>query len=273
MEVIAAVDGSSAAATVVDVATAFARRIGADVIALHARADARSSVPAVVTDLAEGRGLALRVLEGPAATAIVDAAVDGDVAAVVLGLRGAEHGKLPGGSTAMAVVTTVRRPVIVTPPTAHVVGIDRVLVPLEGTEDSTALPRIVGPLARGGARIVPLHVFIPSTVPSFWDQPHHAAPAWSSGFLARFGPPEAEDLWLRCGDVTDAVLDVVGRAAIDLVALTWTQDITGAHAPVVRALLARSPVPVLLEPRAGAPDRPAVIRRGQAVNERRTAYV
>jgi len=124
----------------------------------------------------------------------------------------------------------------------------RVLVPLEGAADAGDATDLLGRFAEHGAEIVPLHVFTPSTVPSFWDQAHHAAPAWSADFLSRFGPRDTGELWLRSGDVADAVLEVVDSASIDLVALTWSQDLSGEHAPVVRAMLARSPVPVLLAP-------------------------
>jgi nucleotide-binding universal stress UspA family protein len=243
--VVAALDSSHAAAAVLRTAAALAERLGATVTALHARVD--HDTPASVERLASAAGVALEVVSGPAAAAIT-ARVGEDTGAVVLGARGGRDGKLPAGSTAMAVATTCRRPVVVTPPAARVAHIDRVLVPLEGTGDAAALGPALAALVAGGARLVPLHVFMPATVPSFWDQPHHAAPAWSSGFLARFGPPEAGELWLRCGDIAAAVLDVVDEAAVDLVALTWTQDVSGAHAPVVRTLLARSPVPLLLQP-------------------------
>lgn len=246
--IVAALDASSVAPTVLAVAAAVADRLGASVTALHARTARDVPVPASVVAATDAAGVALDVVDGPPARAIVALAPE-DVVAVVVGTRGHRHGKLPAGSTAMAVVTSARVPVVVTPPGVHLRGIDRVLVPLEGTEGPDAPAPVLPALVGGGAHLVALHVFVPATVPSFWDQPHHAAPAWSSGFLARFGPAETEDLWLRCGDIGEAVLDVVDQAGIDLIALTWTQDASGTHAPVVRALLARSPVPLLLLPR------------------------
>jgi Universal stress protein family len=247
MKVIAALDTSAAAPAVMATARVVADRLAADVGALHARRDGDASPTHRIAAIAEQHGADLMVVDRGVIAAIIEAAVPGDVV-VVIGARGTSHGKLPAGHTALAVTARTHCPIVVTPPTAPITDVRRVLVPLEGTADVGDATDLLGRFAQHGAEIVPLHVFTPATVPSFWDQPHHAAPAWSADFLSRFGPRDAGDLWLRSGDVAHALLDVVDSAAIDLLVLTWSQDLSGEHAPVVRAMLARSPVPVLLAP-------------------------
>jgi nucleotide-binding universal stress UspA family protein len=246
MKVIAALDTSPVAPVVMGTARVVAARLAAELHALHARRDGAARMPRRIAETAARHGADLVVVEGRAIPAIIDVAGRGDVV-VVIGVRSTPHGKLPAGHTALAVAAGTRCPVVVTPPTGPITDIRRMLVPLEGLPDGDATA-LLARFADHGVEIVPLHVFMPSTVPSFWDQPHHAAPAWSADFLSRFGPRDAHDLWLRSGDVADAVLEVVDSAAIDLVALTWSQDLSDAHAPVVRAVLAWSPVPVLLVP-------------------------
>lgn len=247
MKVIAALDTSTAAPAVMATARVVADRLAADIGAMHARRDGEPTATNRIAAIAERHGADLVVVDRRAIPAITDAAARGDMV-VVIGARGTSSGKLPAGRTALAVTARTRCPVVVTPPTAPITDVRRVLVPVEGTADPGDATDLLGRLAEHGVEIVPLHVFTPSTVPSFWDQPHHAAPAWSADFVSRFGPRDAGDLWLRSGDVADALLDVVDSASIDLVALTWSQDLSGEHAPVVRAMLARSPVPVLLAP-------------------------
>jgi nucleotide-binding universal stress UspA family protein len=250
VKIIAAIDESSAASAVMGVARAFADRLGVDLVALHARSDERTAAPPHVARIAARRGADLSVVTGDATATIIDAACADDVAATVIGARGETIGKLPAGHTALAVAVAAERPVVVTPPAATTTDITRVLLPLEGPTEQVA-DGLLTRLVDHGAQLVPLHVFMPSTVPAFWDQPHHAAPAWSSGFASRYAPPGAEQLWLRSGDIAESLLDVIRGAAIDLVALQWSQKLTGRHAPVVRAMLAQSPVPVLLLPGGG----------------------
>lgn len=254
MKIIAAIDASPAASAVMGVARALADRLSVDLIALHARSNGRTAAPPQIARIATRRGADLSVVTGDVTATIIDAASDHDAAATVIGARGETSGKLPAGHTALAVAVAAERPVVVTPPAATTTDIRRVLLPLEGSTEQTANDLLTR-LLDHGAQLIPLHVFMRSTVPPFWDQPHHAAPAWSSGFASRYAPSGAEQLWLRSGDVADSLLDVTRHAAIDLVALRWSQKLSGTHAPVVRAMLAQSPVPVLLLP-AGVERRP-----------------
>jgi nucleotide-binding universal stress UspA family protein len=247
MKVIAVLDASAATAAVMAGARALADRLDAPLEALHVRPHGAAGVPDMIVAAAADHHAELTVVEGGVIDELTDL-VTHDDCVVMIGARADVHGPLPAGSTARAVACAATCPVVVTPPTATLDDVQRVLLPLEGTQDAAVARGVLSRLIAHGVEILPLHVFVPSTVPAFWDQPHHAAPAWSEDFLARFGPQEGGELWLRSGDVADAVLEVAQRTAADLVALTWSRDLSSHHAPVVRSLLARSPVPVMLIP-------------------------
>jgi nucleotide-binding universal stress UspA family protein len=247
MKVIAALDASAATAAVMAGAHALADRLDVPVEAVHVGSHRAAGVPEMIVAAAADHHAALTVIEGGVIDQLTGL-VTHDDCVVVIGARAHVHGPSPAGSTARAVACAATCPVVVTPPTSRLDDVRRVLLPLEGTEDAAAAQHLLALLKAHGVRIVPLHVFVPSTVPAFWDQPHHAAPVWSEDFLARFGPQDDGDLLLRSGDVAEAVLEVAERTAADLIALTWSQDLSSHHAPVVRSLLARSPVPVMLIP-------------------------
>jgi hypothetical protein len=50
------------------------------------------------------------------------------------------------------------------------------------------------------------------------------------------------------GEPREHLLDILRASRCKLVALGWSQNLTGGHAAVVRQMLAESPVPVLLMP-------------------------
>jgi nucleotide-binding universal stress UspA family protein len=249
MRIIAAIDDSAAASQVIDTALSLAELLAVDVHALHARIEGEAEVARRAGALAAARGVDFKVVDGDPTATLVAAFIADDVLLGVIGARGRPGGKRPAGHTALAVATGSEKAVVVTPPDARVHVIHRLLLPLEGrTAGTMAVSNLVALLADSGVTVVPLHVFTPANVPSFWDQPQHAAAAWSAEFLDRFGAGPGDQLWLRCGNVADATVDIMHREAIDLVALAWSQNLAGTHAPTVRAILADSSVPVLLIP-------------------------
>ncbi|GAB0105096.1 hypothetical protein JMUB6875_40740 [Nocardia sp. JMUB6875] len=147
--------------------------------------------------------------------------------------------------------TTV--PLVVVPPeTAGDYTLERVLVPLDGTEEAVhAIAETVGMFCAAGIEIAVLHVFDRDTAPAHWDQAAHARPAWEQGFHARFCAPylpeSCRTLTLRSGAPGEHILDVAAGHA-DLIVLGWSQRLLPDRARVVRHLLAAAPVPVLLTP-------------------------
>lgn len=151
------------------------------------------------------------------------------------------------------VVQRSARPVVLVPAAAR--GrrpeIRRVLVPLDGTaESSAAVAETVEQFARAGVDLVVLHVFDAETVPRFWDQAAHARGAWAEEFLARYCAQPGVRLELRSGVAGDHVLDVAEAERADMIALGWSRQLDPGRARTVRRAILDSVVPVMLVPLA-----------------------
>jgi nucleotide-binding universal stress UspA family protein len=146
--------------------------------------------------LARAAAIELREATGERVPAIVHAAAEPDVVALVLGARGIHGGPQPAGSTALEVITRVAKPVVVVPPRAQPLApFRRILVPLEGTaESSEALAETIELATRADLEIVALHVHSPASVPAFSDQTHHEVRAWEREFISRYAPRAAARL-------------------------------------------------------------------------------
>jgi nucleotide-binding universal stress UspA family protein len=245
---LAAIDTSSAARPVLRAAAMMARTLGTEIRAIHVLEQAHGDAVA----LAEHAGVVIEVVDGDPVERIVEASADAAVRLVVVGARRHHAGRRPAGHVAAAVMTRVHKPVLVVPPNAHVpaAGVfERVLLPLEGTIDST--DAVAGPLralAGAGAQITVVHVFRPGTLPRFWDHAGHAHQSFGAEFLAHWCEHPLAHLRLRSGDVAGAALDVATREGAQLIVLGWSQDLTGSRARVVNEVLSRSETPVLLAP-------------------------
>jgi nucleotide-binding universal stress UspA family protein len=137
-----------------------------------------------------------------------------------------------------------------------------VLVALDGTGASTAALQEIMELASAAElEIVVAHVYEQRSLPAFSDQLPHEVRAWREEFIARHCPAVVDaSLELRVGEPREHLLDILRASRCKLVALGWSQNLTGGHAAVVRQMLAESPVPVLLMPtsRKTAVDQSAV---------------
>jgi nucleotide-binding universal stress UspA family protein len=246
--VLAAIDSSLAAHPVMATARALGHVLGAEVGAVHVVAADDGTARAV----AESAEVALRVVSGPVVERLVEAGREDDVIAVVIGARGTPSGRRPLGSTAFAVATSLLKPVVVVPPDARV-GHEfrRILVPLEGTTSTSLAPRSLVEVARGAKlEVIALHVHEEEEIPAFTDQPQHEHEAWAREFLARYCPwgIGAVSLERRVGRTDELVPQVAEQAHCDLIALGWAQALAPGRAPVIRATLERSRVPVMLVP-------------------------
>jgi nucleotide-binding universal stress UspA family protein len=248
--VLAALEADACAQPVLRTAIALADLFDATAVALHVRENGTGSPRA----LAGTAGVELRETAGEAIEQIVAAARDSDVAALVLGARGVHGGPQPAGHTALEVITQVPRPVAVVPPHARAPHkVARILVPLEGTsESSLALEETVQLAHRRQLEILVLHVHSSATVPAFSDHEPHAARAWEQEFLTRYisTPHERVSLVRRLGVPADDVVAVAHETTADLIVLAWSQDLSPGRARVVSETLAHSDVPVLLIPTA-----------------------
>jgi nucleotide-binding universal stress UspA family protein len=236
------------------VAAAIADLYGATVEGVHVGED-----HAALAAAAQDAGVALRTVAGRPVEALARSAAAEDVVAVVIGARGARAGKRPTGSTALRLITMLRKPVVVVPPAAAPGRrIESVLVPLDGTTASAAALRETVEFARSAtAEITVAHVQERDSLPPFDDHRAHEVDAWSKEFIARYCPSATDatlELRVRDGEPDEHVLDILRRSRCDLVALGWSQDLAHGRAAVVRRMLAESPVPVLLTPTSADPD-------------------
>jgi nucleotide-binding universal stress UspA family protein len=151
------------------------------------------------------------------------------------------------------VVTAARKPVVLVPthPGRPVSRVSRVLLPLDGTQETAgAVTEAVELLVGAGVQLVALHVFDPHTVPAFWDQPAHTARAWSEEFLARNLADHGAELETRAGRPEREVSDAAVMLEADLLLMGWSQHVEPERAATVRAAVADGTVPVLLVPLA-----------------------
>lgn len=246
--VLAALDSSLAGNPVLVSARGLAHLLGARARAVHVAAgDDRTP-----RNVAQAAGVPLSVVSGPIVERLIEEGRDEDVTAVVIGARGTPSGRRPLGSTALAVATSLLKPVVVVPPDAHVAPeFHRILVPLEGTTSTSLAPRSLFEVAHGAQLdVIALHVHEEKDIPAFTDQPQHEHEAWAREFLARYCPwgIGAVSLEQRVGRSDELIPQVAEEAHCDLIALGWAQALAPGRAPVIRATLERSHVPVMLVP-------------------------
>jgi nucleotide-binding universal stress UspA family protein len=236
--VLAALDNSLAVNPVLVMARALARLLGGRVEAIHVVGEgARAAEEATIA-----AGVPLRLGHGRVVESLIEAGQADDVAAMVIGARGTIGSDHVVGSTALAVVTSLQTPVVVVPPAAEVgPRIRRVLVPLEGTTSSSLAPRSIIEVASGAeVEVIVLHV----------DGQDEDDERWTREFLTRFCPWGLGKVRLerRAGRREEILPGVADELQSDLIVLGWAQRLSRGRAPVVRATLARSKIPVMLIP-------------------------
>jgi nucleotide-binding universal stress UspA family protein len=246
-KVLAAIDNSPAAGPVLAAAGAVAQLFDAWLEAVHVCQNGH----AVASHQADAAGLALTTVEGSAVESLAAAARAEDVAALVLGTRGTPGGR-PVGRTALEVIGSISKPVVVVPPSAVPrPRIGRVLLPLQGTPETTMAPAAALHLAADAdVEVVVLHVLDEQSLPRFTDQPQHETHAWATEFLARYCPHGLRSvrLELRVGRPEEEILRVAEDTGADLIALGWNQQHAPGRATVVRTVLERGALPLLLIP-------------------------
>jgi nucleotide-binding universal stress UspA family protein len=246
--VLAAIDNSPAARSVIAMAQSLGRVFDAKVEAIHV-GEGKNRIAVAA---AQAAGLELQTIDGPAVPALVAAAQDDAVATLVVGTRSLPVAGRAIGSTAIDVITSLLKPVVVVPPNSRPVDtLDRVLVPLEGTPATSLAPRALIELGTdANVEIIVLHVHSERTLPAFTDQPQHEAAAWREEFVARYCPwgIGKVTMQVRLGRREEEILRAAAETEADLVALGWAQELAAGRAPVVREVLERGHTPVMLVP-------------------------
>lgn len=244
--VLAALDSSPTARSVLDAAVDLGRLAGATVQAVHVAAGPAGAPQRV----ADACGVSCRVLTGEVGAALLGALDDPDVVAAVIGSRSRPDDSRPAGQTVLRVLEQSAKPVVVVPPggagRAH--HVRRVLMPLEGgSEVSTFVLDQLGGLLRDQVDLVVLHVFTVDTAPRMLDRPGPDLAMLSSEFGLRHCPA-ASVIDLRAGAVPRRIDEVCTDEDADLIVLSWSQSMAPGHADVVRSVLGDTVVPVLLLP-------------------------
>jgi nucleotide-binding universal stress UspA family protein len=263
-EVIAALDNSLAAKPVLSTALALADLLDAEVTPVHVAVDGAR----VARNTAERAGLTLRTLRGPVVEQLLDQAKPDHVTALVLGARATPGDRRPLGSTAIAIATTLRKPVVIVPPDTRTTGaLHRVLIPIESGLSASLTPRAIVALTQGTElEVVVLHVHEPASLPAFTDQPQHEHSAWAREFLHRYCPwgIGAVRLEVRIGSADELVPLVAEQESVDIIALGWAQELAEGRAAIVRAALTRAKVPVMLVPVGALTADVAPIKREES---------
>ena len=245
--VLAALDRSLAARPVLATAQAVAGVLGAGVVALHVQEDSAETP----SELARAAGVRLRIVRGDVVDRLVAEGEADDVAALVIGARGIPTDPRPLGATAVAVATTVTKPVVVVSPEAEPQPtISRALVPLEGDLSTSLARRACSSSHPNGARGGRAARLAPDAIPAFTDQPQHEQDARAREFLARYCPWGIDGVRFetRVGSSEDQVARAARECGCDMIVLGWSQRFSEGRARVVRGTLERSGAPVMLFP-------------------------
>jgi nucleotide-binding universal stress UspA family protein len=247
--VLAALDASPTAQSVLDAALRIGELTNADVAAVHITTADDETVKAR-TDRAH---VPLHLLSGPLEPALLGAVDVPDVVAAVIGTKAAADDRRLLGATARYIIERSTKPVVIVPPDFVSPGfIRRLLIPLEGTEASTQ-PVLEGllPLVAADVELIVIHVFTESTVPAMLDHPWRDLEILGKEFLSRHLPHQEASIELRHGPVGTQVAEVCDEYGGDLIVLSWSQDSTGGKARTVRQILGAAKLPVLLLPLRG----------------------
>jgi nucleotide-binding universal stress UspA family protein len=233
-KVIAAIDNSAAASPVLAAARAVADLFGAELEAVHVREGAFAAASAA----ARAADVPLHIREGGTADELRAAMLAPKVDGIVIGARGTPAGRRPVGSTALELITSTPKPVVVVPPDLRLPAtIDSILVPLDASPATAAALADTIELARGSdIAVIVLHVREEAALHPFSDQPQHEVRAWAEEFVARYCPCPLEDvdLHLRVGVPREEVPRVVDETGADLIVLGWSQTLAPGRAAVVR---------------------------------------
>lgn len=243
--VLVALDTSAAARPVLDAARHLAVVVDGSLDAVHVSED-RTMTPRATASWA---GATLRLLEPPVDEALLRAAAAPEVVMVVVGARSTPLGRRPAGHTALRLMEGLAKPLAVVPPEADGTRrVQRVVVPLEGTESSSAaILDALELLLIAPVSVVALHVFTDVTVPRMMDRPLRDLQMIGAEFRTRH-LPAASRVEFRTGSVDRGVVELCASEDADLVVLSWSRIMSEGRAAVVRGVLSQCRVPVLLLP-------------------------
>lgn len=215
--------------------------------------------------------LEVRLDVGDAAAGILRASADPTVALVVLTTHGYRiESEQPLGSVAERVVAGAAQPILLIRPEVppklrlHGPALQRLLLPLDGTPTTARLLQPACMLASQlGAAIDILHVAsapheLPAEpgslgAPQYVDQPQHEWPQWANEVMARLGVACAQcprdvpiRIFLAHGEVGWEITRAATEQQSDAIVVARRSHLEPGRARVLRAILDRTPCPLLL---------------------------
>jgi len=233
-KVLAAVDNSLAGNPVLVTARALARVLGARVEGIYVVADGEPPPH----EAAAAVGVPLRVVTGPVVERLADAGCAEDTAAMVIGARSRPTSPHALGSTALAVLASATKPVIVVPPLGRIAPrITRVLVPLDRVSASLVPIWPIDSVEGLNLEVIGL----PADVDEVKD---------AKDLLNRFLPSGIGSIRLesRAGKREDLVALVADELNCDLIAFAWAPEVATSREELVRGAQERSPLPIMVVP-------------------------
>jgi nucleotide-binding universal stress UspA family protein len=261
---IALLDGRPQSPAVAAMARIFAQHLETTALALHAGRPDRAAATAA-REAAASAGLALEIV--PDHEALHHRLEGQDVVMVVMGCRNATDPGRPIGALAIELLERLSAPVTVVVPDCRLPlsGIQRVLLPLDGTAGSSAAAaRALRLLHLEGTDVLALHVVSAESVPPFVDQPQHGYAQFAESFREANCAASVSELAICHGDVGDAVVLSAESEQVDLIVMGWAQELQAGRAEVVRMVLRAGGPPVVLLPEGSAGPHVAA-ERGRVV--------
>jgi nucleotide-binding universal stress UspA family protein len=255
MTVLVALDGSDAGYELLTSAKNLAVAAGRTVRAVHVRAADGGAHLAIPADL--GRNVELVEVDGDPEAELLRAAAAEDVTMVAFCLRSDEaegHGHV-----ADALLRSSPHPLLVMRPGMRgIVGLKRILIPLEGSPSSSvAMRQADDAFCRPGREIVLLHVVTSDTplepgsmpAPRIMDQEHYEWAEWQEEFRMRFAQcPKGgrHRVAVRVGEPGPLIVKEADALGAEMIVISWSQSLDEGRAAHVRSLIGAAPCSLLL---------------------------
>jgi nucleotide-binding universal stress UspA family protein len=257
MTVLVALDGSDAGFELLTSAKNLATALGRPVRAVHVRAADGGAHRPIPADL--GPHVELIEVDGDPATEILRSAGAADVTIVAFSLRG-DEGDGHGHVADALLRSSPHLLFVMRPGMRAVVGLRRILIPLEGSPSSSeAMRQADDAFCRPGREIVLLHVVTSDTpleagsmpAPRIMDQEHYEWAEWQEEFRMRFAQcPKGgrHRVAVRVGEPGPVIVKEAGELGAELIVVSWSQSLDEGRAAHVRSLIGAAPCPLLLVP-------------------------
>ncbi len=129
----------------------------------------------------------------------------------------------------------------------------RALVPMEGGgRPHLAIREAMSRMVEHAADVTVVHVFTAENRPSFWSPGHHEE-AWKKEFLVRYCGGILARFHVTSGTTPTEIAGIATEEDSDVIVLEWNRSTDEGRSPTFRALLATSPIPLVVVPSSWTP--------------------